>query len=190
MNRYVPAPQTLVLLGAALAGGLAAPAFATQYLTVEQAQKVLFPEASNFRDAPLQLTATQMRDVEKLSGLPARSVGWRVVAAYRDAELLGYVVVDDVIGKYELISYAVALSPQAVVRQVEILAYRESHGFEIRSPAWRKQFAGKTVQAGLTVGDGIANISGATLSCTHVTDGVRRIAAIAQVAFRTPVAVT
>ena len=190
MNRYSPAPQAVLLLGAALAGGMAAPAFATQYLTAEQAQKVLFPEASSFRDATLQLNAAQMREVEKLSGLPARSVGWRVFAAYRESELLGHVVIDDVIGKYELISYAVALSPQAAVRQVEILAYRESHGFEIRSPAWRKQFAGKTAQAGLTVGDGIANISGATLSCTHVTDGVRRIAAIAQVALKAPPAAT
>ena len=190
MNRFNQASHTVLLLGAALAGGIAAPAFATQYLTLEQAQKVLFPDASSFKDANLQLNAVQMREVEKLSGLPARSVGWRVLSAHRDTELLGYVVVDDVIGKVELISYAVALSPQAVVRQVEILAYRESHGFEIRNAAWRKQFAGKTAQAGLTVGDGIANISGATLSCTHVTDGVRRIAAIAQVAFRTPVAAT
>ena len=38
-----------------------------------------------------------------------------------------------------------------------------------------------TVGANLRIGEGIANISGATLSCTHVTDGVRRIAAIAQV---------
>jgi hypothetical protein len=36
----------------------------------------------------------------------------------------------------------------------------------------------------LSIGDGIANISGATLSCTHVTDGVRRIAAIAQVVLK------
>ena len=59
---------------------------------------------------------------------------------------------------------------------------------EIKNANWRKQFVGKTLNAGagsgLSIGDGIANISGATLSCTHVTDGVRRIAAIAQVALK------
>jgi Na+-transporting NADH:ubiquinone oxidoreductase subunit NqrC len=155
-------------------------AFATQYLTVEQAQHVMFPDATAFKDASLRLSTEQMRQVEKLSGLPARSVNWRVFAAYRGDMALGYVVLDDVIGKFELISYAVAINPDASVKQIEILAYRESHGFEIRSPAWRKQFAGKTAQAGLAIGEGIANISGATLSCTHVTDGVRRITAIAQ----------
>src|SRR2546428_11257158 len=164
----------------AVAASAGSTAFATQYLTVEQAQRVMFPEATAFKEANLQLSAEQMRQVEKLAGLPARSVNWRVFAAYKGEAQLGYVVLDDVVGKFELISYAVAVNPDASIRQIEILTYRESHGFEIKSPAWRRQFVGKTAAAGLAIGDGIANVSGATLSCTHVTDGVRRIAAIAQ----------
>jgi len=173
------APLSLVLLASASGSALA-----TQYLTAEQAQQTIFPEAHSFKPLPLQLNAEQMKQVEKLSGLPARSVAWRTVAAYKDDKLLGYVVLDDVVGKFELISYAVGLQADATVRQIEILAYRESHGFEIRNANWRKQFVGKTASAGMVVGDGIANISGATLSCTHVTDGVRRIAAVAQVALK------
>lgn len=174
MNR----PYNWVLLAAGVA---ATPAFATQYLSVEQSQKVIFPEATSFRRQDIALTTPQMQQVEKLAGMPSRSVNWRVVAALKGDQLLGYVVLDDVVGKFELISYAVGLNPDASVRQVEILSYRESHGGEIRNPAWRRQFVGKRAQAGIAIGDGIANISGATLSCTHVTDGVRRIAAIAQV---------
>lgn len=186
--RPCSAASILALAVPALVGGLlagaAAPAFAIQYLDQEQVQRTLYPEATRYQDASLQLNSEQMRQVEKLSGLPARSVGWRIVAAYKDSQLLGHIILDDVIGKVELISYAVAVAPDGMVQQIEIMAYRESHGFEIRNPAWRHQFAGKTVQAGLKVGDGIANISGATLSCTHVTDGVRRIAAIAQVVLK------
>ncbi len=167
-----------VLVAAGTAG---APAFATQYLTAEQSQKIMFPEATAFRRQDLALSTPQMQQVEKLAGVPARSVNWRVVAALKGDDLIGYIVLDDVVGKFELISYAVGLNRDATVRQVEILTYRESHGGEIRNPAWRRQFAGKRAQGGIAVGDGIANISGATLSCTHVTDGVRRIAAIAQV---------
>lgn len=174
--RYVP--LTLIIAGAA-----SAPAFATQYLTPEQAQKLMFPEADAFKPQPLSLDAAQMRQVEQLSGLPARSVQWRAVGAYKGDKLLGYMVLDDVVGKFELISYAVGINPDASIRQVEILTYRESHGGEVRLPAWRKQFVGKTAKGGgLAIGAGVANISGATLSCTHVTDGVRRIAAVAQVA--------
>ena len=157
-------------------------AFATQYMTAEEAQSVMFPDATRFKLQALDLGTEQMHQVEKLSGLPARSVHWHVSSAWHNDTLLGYVVVDDVVGKYELISYAVALTPEAIVRQIEIMAYRESHGFEIRNAAWRKQFVGKSVQSGLAVGEGIANISGATLSSAHVTEGVRRIAGVIQVA--------
>jgi len=56
-----------------------------------------------------------------------------------------------------------------------VLSYRESHGHEIRLPAWRRQFVGKTSASPMRVGEDIANISGATLSCNHVTEGIRRI---------------
>ena len=159
-------------------------AFAAQYLTVEQAQQVIFPEANAFKPTTLSLNLEQMQQVEKLAGVPARSVAWRVIAAYQGDKLLGHIVLDDVIGKFELISYAVGLQPDASVRQVEILTYRESHGFEIKNANWRKQFVGKKASTGLKVGEGVANISGATLSCAHVTDGVRRIAAIAQIVLK------
>jgi len=169
----------------ALAVTLAAsPAYAAHYMTPEQAQQLMFPDASAFKDASVQLSVAQMREIESLSGLPARSANWRVVSAWQGDRLLGHMVLDDVIGKVELISYAVGLSADAHITQVEILTYRESHGFEIRNAAWRRQFVGKATGDKLTVGDGIGNISGATLSSTHVTDGVRRIAALAQVTLK------
>jgi Na+-translocating ferredoxin:NAD+ oxidoreductase RnfG subunit len=94
------------------------------------------------------------------------------------------VVSDAVVGKFELIGYAVGLDADGSVRQVEILSYRESHGHEIRLPAWRRQFVGKTAAAPIRIGDDISNISGATLSCQHVTGGVRRIVAVVAAARR------
>jgi Na+-transporting NADH:ubiquinone oxidoreductase subunit NqrC len=160
------------------------PAFAAEYLTAEQAQKIMFPEASAFRPQEVALNTAQMQQVAMLAGVPARSVRWRVVAAFKGDNLIGHMVLDEVVGKFELISFAVGIDLDARVQQVEILTYRESHGGEIRNAAWRQQFAGKRAEGGMALGEGIANISGATLSCTHVTDGVRRIAAIAQVALK------
>jgi Na+-transporting NADH:ubiquinone oxidoreductase subunit NqrC len=61
------------------------------------------------------------------------------------------------------------------VRSVEILEYRETYGGEIRNPAWRQQFVGKRFGSGVQLGKDIRNISGATLSSRHVTDGIRRL---------------
>ena len=99
--------------------------------------------------------------------------------------LLGYVVTDSVIGKFELIDYAVALTPdgadQATSRSSPIAKHTAAR---CGTKAWRNQFVGKTADAPLAIGDDIANISGATLSCTHLTDGIRRIATFAQAGAR------
>jgi Na+-translocating ferredoxin:NAD+ oxidoreductase RnfG subunit len=104
---------------------------------------------------------------------------WRAVQGDKP---LGYVITDAVIGKFELISYAVGLNPAGDIVDVEILSYRESHGYEVRNKPWRAQFTGKSAKAPLRIGEDINNISGATLSCTHLTDGIRRIAVMAQLA--------
>ena len=152
-------------------------AWAVDYLSPEQAARLMFPEADRFEARTLQLDAAQMQALAT-RGVPARSASWASIVALKGGTLLGHVVTDNVVGKFELIGYAVGLGPDGVVRQVEILSYRESHGGEIRLPAWRRQFVGKGAGAALRVGEDIANISGATLSCSHVTDGVRRIVAV------------
>ncbi len=44
-----------------------------------------------------------------------------------------------------------------------------------RQPKWRDQFKGKTASARFKLNDDIYNISGATISCRHVTEGVKRV---------------
>jgi len=161
----------------------ATSAFAVDYLSADDAAKLMFPDAERFELRELQLDAAQMKRLDEL-GVRARSARWPVRVAQRGGRTLGYVVVDNVVGKFELITYAVGLTADGTVQQVEILSYRESHGHEIRLPAWRKQFVGKSAAAPLRVGDDISNISGATLSCQHVTDGVRRIVVLVEQARR------
>jgi Na+-translocating ferredoxin:NAD+ oxidoreductase RnfG subunit len=83
-----------------------------------------------------------------------------------------------------MITYAVALTPDGAVKRVEVLEYRETYGGEIRNPAWRQQFVGKRFGSQLQLGKDIKNISGATLSSRHVTDGVRRLVATWQLLLR------
>jgi hypothetical protein len=173
----------LALAAASAAVLLPSSAFAVDYLSADQAAKLMFPQADRFEPHDVGLDAAQLQKLAS-QGVPPRSARWPVQVARQGDATLGFVVVDDVIGKFELISYAVGLGVDGAVRQIEILSYRESHGHEVRLPAWRRQFAGKTPASPLRVGDDIANISGATLSCTHVADGVRRIVAVVDLARR------
>ena len=141
-------------LPAAVVASVSSPSYAVQYLTIEAAQKLAFPAANRF--------------VEN-GGLT-----WKAQAVDK---LLGLFVVDHVIGKHLYIDYAVALDPTGRVMRVEILQYRESYGGEVREPGWLAQFIGKTSGSPLKIGSDIRNISGATLSSLHVTEGVKRILA-------------
>ena len=168
----------------ALAALAPASAYAVDYLSAEQAARLMFPDADAFETRNVTLDAAQLQQLDA-QGVRARSTNWTLRAARKGGSTLGWVVTDEVIGKVELISYAVGIAADGSIRQVEILSYRESHGHEIRLPAWRRQFVGKGGAAALRVGEDIANISGATLSCTHVTDGVRRIVAVVGLLRRT-----
>ena len=97
---------------------------------------------------------------------------WRVRANDR---ALGWFIIDEVIGKTELISYGLALDGTGAVKSIDVLAYRESHGDAIKLAAWRAQFAGKRASDPVKLDVDIRNISGATLSCRHVAEGVHRL---------------
>jgi hypothetical protein len=156
---------------------IAAPAYAAQYLTVEQAQRALFPEASEFGGVEVALDTEQKRAIEKAAGVRVRNLNiaaWRAVGEEHE---LGWFLLDEVLGKHEFITYAVALDTSGAVTGIEILDYRETHGGEIRDARWRAQFTGKRAGEPLELEEDIANISGATLSCKHITDGVRRLLA-------------
>jgi Na+-translocating ferredoxin:NAD+ oxidoreductase RnfG subunit len=148
------------------------PAYAVTYLTVEQAQALMF-DGSVLTSDVRTLSAEQVQAIESDSGVKVTSPR---VNAWRDAGG-GWFILDQVIGKHEFINYAVALDAAGALRQLEILDYHESYGAEVHLPAWRRQFVGKQHGSPVQLNNDIRNISGATLSCAHVTDGVRRLLA-------------
>lgn len=170
--------NTPVWLAVPLAALAAAPAYAVQYLDIDAAHKLFFPHADSFAPAPVLLTPEQKAMVEKAAGVRMRYVRqpvWRVTEQGRP---VGWVVQDEVYGKHEFITYAVALDVTGAVLGVEILDYRETHGREVRNAKWRAQFTGKRHGDALKLDDDIRNISGATLSCKHISEGVRRVLAL------------
>ncbi len=159
---------------------LVAPsAFAVRYLTVDEAQHAIFPGKS-VTATPVTLTSAQRKAIEKASGvrvLRGEQQVWRVSSG-------GWFIADEVVGKHEFITYAVGLNADGSIRQIEIMDYRETYGGEIRNEKWRAQFAGKTSKSALKLDSDIKNISGATLSCRHITDGVKRLLAFYEVVLK------
>jgi Na+-translocating ferredoxin:NAD+ oxidoreductase RnfG subunit len=168
--RFIAAPVAVF----AAAGAV----HAAQYLTVEQAQKAIFGAAAQFERRSVQLDKAVSREIEKISGVKLRFTDVPVWQVSENGRPAGWFFVDEVYGKHEFITYAVGLDAEGRVRQIEILDYRETYGYQVREAAWRAQFAGKTLADPLKLDGDIQNIAGATLSCRHLAEGVKRILAI------------
>lgn len=150
----------------------AVPAHAVTYLTVEQAQVAIFP-GRKLTPAGVTLTKGQRKAIERASDVRVRNPdlkAWKVEGG-------GWFLLDEVIGKHEFITYAVGLTGDGAVKQIEVMDYRETYGGQVRDEKWRAQFIGKKHGVKLKLDDDIQNISGATLSSRHIADGVRRLLA-------------
>lgn len=162
-----------------LAPWLGTQACAAVFMDAEQARPLLMPQADRFQPVALALSDSILAEIARQSQTRVpKSFAPRVWQAAAAGQALGWVVADRVIGKYDWIDFAVGFAPDGAVLGMEILAYRESHGAEIRQAAWRQQFQGRKGPHSLRFADDIRNISGATLSCQHVTEGVQRLSAL------------
>jgi Na+-translocating ferredoxin:NAD+ oxidoreductase RnfG subunit len=169
---WLPAAQVPIAI-------FAPAAYGATYFTIEQAQQAIFP-GQKFTQSFVTLTNEQAREIERRSDVNVRHKEiqlWKVSNG-------GYFMVDEVVGKHEFITWAIGLNADGTVKQIEIMTYRESYGFEVRNADWRAQFVGKNGTAPLKLNQDIKNISGATLSCRHIADGVKRILATYEIALK------
>ena len=89
---------------------IAAPAGATTYFTLEQAQQQLCP-GQTLAPVAITLSAAQAKAVHKASGVRVREPALKVWRAANG----GWFYLDQVLGKHEMITYALALDASGAV---------------------------------------------------------------------------
>src|SRR5215831_16546936 len=104
IHRIIVPPAIVISAGAI-------PCYATTYLTVAQAQKVCFPDATGFLPADVKLTAEQIKAIEKDSGVRVRLDSQKVWRAMAGEKFLGWLIQDEVLGKHEFINWVLAINP-------------------------------------------------------------------------------
>lgn len=169
---------TPIVLGIALMAWQITPVQAEENnrMSIEQAQGLIFPDAAQFIFSPVTLSDDQKDAISEASDLRVRFTEIPIWQALdKTGKLLGVVMSDKVIGKHEFITYAVGITNEAKATAPFILDYRESYGQQVERDEWRHQFMGKTRHDTLKVGKDIDNISGATLSCVNITNGIKRL---------------
>ncbi len=145
-------------------GGARAEVYLRPEAFVQQAFDAAPPAA-----AMLWLTAPLQERVRALLGHPYRQLRLRY---WRQGGRSAWVL--DEIGKEEDITIGFVVNGDAIER-TEVLEFRESRGWEIRSPGFTRRLQGARLQANGELDRRIDGITGATLS----VEAYRRLARLA-----------
>ena len=147
-------------------------------LTEAQAVKEIFPEAARSRVETRTLSEEALRRLSRQLGRQVQGEP-RNITLHWDAagKFLGYSTVAAEIGKYRPITFMVGITPQFTVRDVAVLAYRESRGGDVKRKRFLAQYRGKSVKSPIDSNRDIINISGATISVRSMNAGVKRVLA-------------
>lgn len=159
---------------------LAGTAFGQSREDIAEYAASYYGDDVRIRQVESQLSSVDAAVLSKRNGTRH---GWKEVSVWeaeKGGKTAGVLMVDNVKGKARPITYLVAFDTAGVILAMEVLAYRESHGGEVRSPLFLEQFAEKSHGDAFTVGKDIRNISGATISSRALSRGARALATYAQ----------
>jgi hypothetical protein len=160
----------LVALSARTAG-------TTVFLAKDEALALAFPGAERIEDRVVILTDEQKAQIEKLARAPLESQLWTVYVGWKGGEVQGYAIIDTHVVRTLPETFMVVLEPSGTVRRVDILAFHEPPDY-LPTERWVGQFKGRALDDDLKLNAGIQGITGATLSATAMTAGVRRALAL------------
>ncbi len=150
------------------------------YLTKKQAFKIAFPEADEIKKEKQWLTSDQKLSIGELCLQTITENRFTFYLGIKSGKPVGYMLIDNIIGKSFPITFMTVLNLDGTVRDVEIMVYREPQGWEVRNKSFRSQFYGKDSS---TDSRDIMSISGATLSATSITRGVYKAMAAYRVLY-------
>jgi len=154
------------------------------FLTKKEALQLAFPGVKKVKKKKVWLTDTQKAAIQKILGEQIEYKESRVTHYFGlddTGKTVGAMVIGNEIGRSYPITFMVVLNTDGTVKDVEIMVYREPHGWEVRFESFMSQFFGRGASDPF---DNINNITGATLSVRSMTRGVRKAVAEFQVIYK------
>lgn len=164
-------------LGTGLLG--AAPAGLAAQLTQQEALRAAFPPPATVERRTAFLGRDDLAAVRAAAG-PDAAVEQAVVTYYvgiRDGRPVGVAYFDSHRVRTLNEVLMIVVDPEDRIRSIEVLRFAEPPEYHA-SDAWLDQFEGRELGPDLSLRDGIANMTGATLTSTAVTRAARRVLAL------------
>lgn len=152
------------------------------YLTRAEALKIALPGADRLVEARLHLSPAQQERIRARLRRPVEA-DWTITVGLKDEGVVGFAAVTEAVGKYQPITFIVGVTPEARVRDVAVMTYREPVGAEVRDRRYLDQLPGKGGDSALTCTGArrdLMHISGATMSCDAVALGTRTVLSVVE----------
>lgn len=150
------------------------------YLTKKQALQIAFPDADQIDREKKWLTDAQREAIGKICLQKIKDSRITFYVGKKAGKPIGYAILDYVIGKSLPINFMVVLNTDGTVRNVEIMVYREPHGWEVRYKGFLSQFFGRNAESDFK---DVNSITGATISVRSITRGVYKAVAAFKVLY-------
>ncbi|MCZ7586546.1 MAG: FMN-binding protein [Deltaproteobacteria bacterium] len=144
------------------------------YIKREQVLSRFFASSERVDYARLTLTDAQTRAFSGALGYTAPRKEFVVYFGKTGGTIDGYAVIDNELGKFEPITFAVLARPDGSIGDVAVMVYREEIGHEVKEESYLKQYRGKKFSDPLRTGRDLDGITGATISCHSIAKGVKR----------------
>ncbi|MFM9906332.1 MAG: FMN-binding protein [Nitrospiraceae bacterium] len=145
------------------------------FMSEEEAVKLMFPKSERIKKELLKIPAEKKTVIEERIGWKFPEEVFDVYIGETGAQIDGYALVQNTIGKHKPMTYMVGVDARGRVSNVELLVYREARGSEVRTERFNVQYEGKTVLDPVRINKDIINISGATMSVRSISAGVKRV---------------
>lgn len=145
------------------------------YLKEEESLKIMFPKSEHVRKELIKLTPEKKALIEERIGWKFPEESFDVYIGESGAQIDGYAVVQNTIGKHKPMTYMVGIDNKGLVSDVELLVFREARGSEVRQKRFNAQYEGKSVLDPVRINKDIINISGATMSVRSMSAGIKRV---------------
>jgi len=146
--------------------------------SIQDAVKILLPEAQNVKEEVKTLTQEQKNAIAKAADIqfdPGLDKEYCFSIGEVDGKIIGYAVVDNVKGKWGIIKYMLSFEPDGKVKDVLVLELKEKRGRPVKNRRFLDQFVGKTMNDQVKLKKDINGVAGATISSRGMTNGVRKL---------------
>src|SRR5690349_19874416 len=145
------------------------------FLTEDEAVRIMLPKSERIRQDVIRLTPEKKNQIEERIGWKFPEQAFEVYIGETGAQVDGYAVVQNTIGKHKPMTYMVGVDGEGSVSNIELLVFRESRGSDVRKKRFNAQYEGKTVLDPVRINKDITNITGATMSVRSMSAGIKRV---------------